>query len=136
MRNPRGFLLRCCAGFVPACCVALPLIAFAILGSSRHLVVAADSAGAVAAAIALFGFQFTAPVIGPLPLAPLAILVAVWFGVRHGANALAPVALGTFPFWLQIDIGTVTTAGGVWPAVFSWRTLARTRSSGHPLRSA
>jgi gamma-glutamyltranspeptidase/glutathione hydrolase len=29
MPNPRGFLLRWCAGFVPACCVALPLIAFA-----------------------------------------------------------------------------------------------------------
>jgi gamma-glutamyltranspeptidase/glutathione hydrolase len=29
MPNTRGFLLRCCAGFAPACCVALPLIAFA-----------------------------------------------------------------------------------------------------------
>jgi gamma-glutamyltranspeptidase/glutathione hydrolase len=29
MPHTRGLLLRCCAGFVPACCVALPLIAFA-----------------------------------------------------------------------------------------------------------
>jgi gamma-glutamyltranspeptidase / glutathione hydrolase len=29
MSNTRSFLLRCCAGFVPVCCVALPLIAFA-----------------------------------------------------------------------------------------------------------
>jgi gamma-glutamyltranspeptidase / glutathione hydrolase len=29
MPHTRGFLLRCCASFVPACCVALPLIAFA-----------------------------------------------------------------------------------------------------------
>jgi hypothetical protein len=86
-----------------------------------------DTPWAALPAVALFGFQFTAPAVAlsgvqfaptfALLLAPLAMPIAVWFAIRHGAKALVPIALGTFPFWLEIHIAGVSTAGGVWPAI-------------------
>jgi hypothetical protein len=77
-----------------------------------------DTPWAALPAVALFGLEPEIPGIGRLPgLAPLAILVAVFFGIRHGRAALLPIALGTFPFWIVTSELGVRTTGGLWPAI-------------------
>ncbi len=137
--------------------IVLPVFAFALLGSSRHLVVGADSATAAVMAAALAGMAATGSSQYVALAGLLALMAAVWLllarliGLGFVADFLSrtvligfltgvgiQVALGQIGGMLGIPAGTGVTIGGRTFTARSASSPARSttsaRSAGPPWR--
>ena len=111
--------------------VLLPLVAFAVFGSSRHLVVAADSATAVIFASSLS--QMAAPggeqyveLVGMVALLTAGLLFLAWiFRLGFLADFLARTVLVGFLTGVGVQVGTAMLGDMLGVSVSSHNTLAQ-----------
>ncbi|MGA2058573.1 MAG: SulP family inorganic anion transporter [Bradyrhizobium sp.] len=111
--------------------VLLPLVAFAVFGSSRHLVVAADSATAVIFASSLS--QMAAPggeqyveLVGMVALLTAGLLFLAWiFRLGFLADFLSRTVLVGFLTGVGVQVGTAMLGDMLGVSVSSHNTLAQ-----------
>ena len=111
--------------------VLLPLVAFAIFGSSRHLVVAADSATAAIFSASLFSMahpqsaEYMALVTMVALMTAALLLLARLFKLGFLADFLSQTALVGFLAGVGVQVGTAMLGDMIGVEVTSRRTVAQ-----------